>query len=194
MLVPPGGNGTSPMQVVPIDGDGTSGTDTGLDLDNALIQVFVNGILAHPNDYSITGSTLTFNYPLPTGVTVLIQLLSGGGAITTIDNGAVDTGQIAEDAITADKVEDGAIEWSHLKDASFDGDWDTIADTESPQGILENLDARLEVVEALTTLSSGDYKVTEFKVEGSSGVDSMTFTNGQPDFVLWIGPSFASGD
>lgn len=193
-LPAPGGNGTSQTNVITVSGDGTSGTDTGLELDNALFQVFVNGLRAHPSDYSVDGSVLTFNYGLPTDSIVMVEFLTAGGSITAIANGTVDTAQIATDAITADKIEDDAVEWSHLKDAAFDGDWDTIEATESPQGILENLNTRLVAVEAMNALSSGDLKITEVKIEGSSGVNTMTFTNGQPDYVVWIGPNFASGD
>lgn len=155
-LPAPGGGGTNPEVVVPIDGDdGTGGIDTGTNLDNALLQVFRNGILMHPSDYSISGTTITTAYPLEVGDIILIQLLTGGGSITTISNGAVNTSQIAEDAITNDKIADGAVDWSKLKDADFDGAWGSIEATESPQGLLENLNTRLAAAEAtITTLSA----------------------------------------
>lgn len=184
-LPAPGGNGSSQTNQVDIDGDGMSGTDTGLDLDNALFQIFVNGIRAHPSDYSVDGSTLTFNYPLTANDVIILEFLTAGGSITAIDNGVVDTAQLAEDAITSAKIADGAVEWSHFKDAAFDGDWSTIDDTESPQGILEDLNTRLTLVEALNTLSSGDIKISEIIIHGSAQTIT-TFSNGQPDYVLWI--------
>jgi len=94
--------------------DYTSGTTTALTLSAKAgseqnITVTFDGVTQHHNQFSLSGTTLTFTEAIPLGVDSVEVKLGSSLGIGTPSDGTVTEAKIADDAVTTAKVLDGAI-------------------------------------------------------------------------------------
>jgi hypothetical protein len=128
---PTGGNITDQVFVAGVDY--TKNTTTQLTLSvspgsETNMWVSFDGVWQHADDYSVSGSTLTFSAAIPAdevfvkvGATLAINT-PGDNTVSTakINDLAVTTGKIAADAIDGTKIADDSINSEHYVDGSID--------------------------------------------------------------------------
>ena len=92
-------------------------------------QVFIDGVYQQKSDYSISGSTLTFDTAPATGAIVEVNTFTQTNINVPVDDTIttaklvdlnVTTAKIAADAITGAKIADNAIDSEHYTDGSID--------------------------------------------------------------------------
>ena len=151
------------------------------------VLVFLNGVLVHPADFTLTPSgdttTLALNVTITAGDVLLVRNIKRGGVLN-IDLGSVTAGAIADGAVETDKLADNAVTWGKLSDNAFT-DWDSLEDTDGPQTLLEDLNSRLEALEAVPAASGSriSRKTTTTATTATAYSSAFSFT---PDYVLII--------
>lgn len=114
------GSGGTPV-VDPFTGDGVE-TDFTLSEDPGSADntfVHIDGVYQNKDGYTVTGTTLSFNEAPPNGAA--IEVVTGGAsALMTPSAGSVGTAAIQNDAVTWEKVADGAlVQVVHYKTGAY---------------------------------------------------------------------------
>lgn len=92
--------------------DFTAGTTTALILPRTPgapgnLQVFFDGTNQTPDQWSVSGTTLTFTSPIPLGITKVYALIGTTLSINVPPDGSVGTATIADHSVTASKIAAG---------------------------------------------------------------------------------------
>jgi len=112
------GGGESTLTINTMTGDGS---DTTLTMgvtpptENA-IQVYFDGVYQHKDNFSFSGTTLTFSTAPASGVKVEVIILTSVLASTTPGDGTVTTAKLASNAVTTVKITDANVTTAKIAD------------------------------------------------------------------------------
>jgi len=184
-VVPPGSSVADPFITITISDDADVDYDIPGAFDKAQLDIYQNGILVHPSDYTLTvagnTTTITFLQTIFVGDIFLVRILVNGGSLT-VGSGSVTEGSIADGSVSNAKLADGAVSWDKLADGSFT-DWDGITDLTGPQDLLNDLNDRLEALEALTISQVQIERVLSPAIPSAEATYTASFSF-TPDYVL----------
>lgn len=147
-------------------------------------MLFVNGIKVHNNDFEVdfdgTETTITMLTETQADDKFEIRLLRGT-AYASLDFGSVTEGALG----------DGVVSWGKLKSGGFSS-WSSIADSVGPQDLFNDLNDRVETLEAGSGGGGGGGGTSNFQqkrftttIPTSSTAKSFTFAF-TPDYVIFI--------
>ena len=140
------------------------------------LQIQIDGVI-QANNFTISGSTLTFDF-VPSGSSVCNSVKHFGvGLLTTVSDGAVTNTKLGADSVNGTKIADNSISDEHLDITAITGQTaiTSLADTDKFLVSDASDSGNLKYVEKQYLPSGGLVKLANYDV--SSTVNTITFDN-----------------